>query len=803
MKRLFHHLLLFCILAATAVAQDPVPVGTWGPVGDTPVQNARLATVANGFLYVLHYIGPSPSPTGTAYFAISRWDGLSWEYVMTLPFRGNITAFMEYRGELYLAGKDLEGPGTTGMVRWDGSQWRSLETGAQGGLRIEEWADVSALTQFNGTLVIAGHFREVGKTIWNQGIAQWDGTHWKLLYSDPALAMTVNRMKADGNRLYAAGSSVFEWDGTRWSDIATDIRDSRKRLFYQITIYQGSLYAVTGSDVFQRQGNTWQKILSGTWTVQPGPTFAEHNGALFFSGSFSDRTVAEVRQNPMQWDGSQWQKLPAFNNFIEFFIEYDGSLYVGGMFTHSGQTPLPGMARFYHQGNSAIISGKIFHDIHPDCTRDLDEPGIAGRIVEVLPGQFYATTDEQGKYVCYVPPGNYTIAPAPVLYWSASCNQGEHSVELEGIGSLASGKDFPVVSEPDIQDVRVSIASIRGRPGFKIDYTITYENIGTAPASGTLRLFHDPILTFRSATPVTARYNTGMAEWDFLDLPVGASRSIQISLDVPPTTPLDTRLCARAEITLQATPAPGVDFDDSSCVNVTGSFDPNDIQVTPDGTNGDGVLATTDSVLTYTIRFQNTGTDTAFKVVVIDTLAAQHAPASIRLGAASHPYSFTLTGSGVMTWTFADIMLPDSNINEAASHGYLKYSVHIRPGLAPGTEIPNRASIYFDFNEPVITNTVVSILPKIAGIGITEANAVRHLIYPNPSYGPLTIQTSAPEGSVIKVQNLLGQPVMLHRVAGNTGIIALDLSSLPAGTYTIRVPLEDGGSTAEKIVLVR
>lgn len=263
------------------------------------------------------------------------------------------------------------------------------------------------------------------------------------------------------------------------------------------------------------------------------------------------------------------------------------------------------------------------------------------------------------------------------------------------------------------------------------------------------------------------------------------------------------RLCALADVNLPATPVPGPGSSDSSCVNVSGSFDPNDIQVTPDGLNGNGILATTDSVLTYTIRFQNTGTDTAFTVVVVDTLAAGHAPASIMLGATSHPCTFALTGSGVLTWTFANILLPDSNINEPASHGYLKYSIRLRPGLPPGTEIPNRASIYFDFNDPVITNTVVSILPRASSVGITESDVAAHRIYPNPSRGPVIIHTSAPEGSVIEVQNMLGRQVLLHRVTGNTGEVKLDLSSLPAGTYTVLVPSEDGAGVAGKVVLVR
>src|SRR6185295_987291 len=116
----------------------------------------------------------------------------------------------------------------------------------------------------------------------------------------------------------------------------------------------------------------------------------------------------------------------------------------------------------------------------------------------------------------------------------------------------------------------------------------------------------------------------------------------------------------------------------------------------------------TDSVLSYTIRFQNTGNDTAFRIVVVDTLSPYHDPASVRLGAASHPYSFAMSGQGVLAWTFDNVMLPDSNASEANSHGVLKYFVNLRPNLPAGTQIPNRAAIYFDYNAAVGTNTALS-----------------------------------------------------------------------------------------------
>ena len=107
----------------------------------------------------------------------------------------------------------------------------------------------------------------------------------------------------------------------------------------------------------------------------------------------------------------------------------------------------------------------------------------------------------------------------------------------------------------------------------------------------------------------------------------------------------------------------------------------------------------------YKIRFQNTGNDTAFTVVVRDTLDTDLDIFSVRSGVASHAYTFRMYGSRILEWTFNSIMLTDSSTNEAKSHGFVCFEVNQNKDLADGTLITNHADIYFDFNSPIITNT--------------------------------------------------------------------------------------------------
>lgn len=147
----------------------------------------------------------------------------------------------------------------------------------------------------------------------------------------------------------------------------------------------------------------------------------------------------------------------------------------------------------------------------------------------------------------------------------------------------------------------------------------------------------------------------------------------------------------------------GILFEDVDCQPNVDSYDPNDKTGYPSGYCAAHYIEPNQDI-EYRIRFQNTGTAPAINVVILDTLPAALNPASVLPGASSHAYDFELLGNGVVKFTFPDIMLPDSNANEAASHGFVNFTVSQFVDNADGTVISNQAAIYFDFNEPIFTN---------------------------------------------------------------------------------------------------
>ncbi|MCB0585174.1 MAG: hypothetical protein KDD06_07615, partial [Phaeodactylibacter sp.] len=119
-------------------------------------------------------------------------------------------------------------------------------------------------------------------------------------------------------------------------------------------------------------------------------------------------------------------------------------------------------------------------------------------------------------------------------------------------------------------------------------------------------------------------------------------------------------------------------FVSIDCRANIGSYDPNDKQGYPMGF-GENHLIKPNTDIEYEIRFQNTGTDTAFRVVIEDRISDHLGLATFRPGAGSHPYSATIKEPGLLVFTFYPIALPDSTTNETASQGFVRFRISQRP----------------------------------------------------------------------------------------------------------------------------
>lgn len=239
----------------------------------------------------------------------------------------------------------------------------------------------------------------------------------------------------------------------------------------------------------------------------------------------------------------------------------------------------------------------------------------------------------------------------------------------------------------------------------------------------------------------------------------------------------------------------GLPSEDIVCRENVGAYDPNDKTGFPIGYDGGNIAPGTR--LDFAIRFQNTGTDTAFTVVIRDTIAAEFDLSTFKAESASHPYSISLDTHRVLTFTFANIMLPDSNVNLEGSQGVVRYSIDHDPDLFRGDLLMNKAAIYFDFNAPIITNTTRHQIAKEGlpvGVRAIAAQQVYLRAYPNPSQDILKVDISAEEveiTDVLTVIDLYGRP-LLTTTFGQLGNGGIDVRQLPTGYYFVVLSGEEG-----------
>ena len=233
------------------------------------------------------------------------------------------------------------------------------------------------------------------------------------------------------------------------------------------------------------------------------------------------------------------------------------------------------------------------------------------------------------------------------------------------------------------------------RPGFQYTYAISYINEGTTTLTPNIVLNYDNSRLNYNLSSNAGVINNGssltLAETAMV---AGEQRNLITYFTVKPTAIIGDSIKAKVSIHANAVTA-----TDSTAARIKGSFDPNDKSATSSLSTSQ---VANGGYIYYTIRFQNTGTDTAFNIVISDSLSSQLQPSTLQVINTSHPARVTVNGNKVYC-EFLNIHLPDSNINQLTSHGYVTFRIKPQSSVTVGSVIPNKAAIYFDYNTPVIT----------------------------------------------------------------------------------------------------
>jgi hypothetical protein len=233
------------------------------------------------------------------------------------------------------------------------------------------------------------------------------------------------------------------------------------------------------------------------------------------------------------------------------------------------------------------------------------------------------------------------------------------------------------------------------------------------------------------------------------------------------------------------------------CQQSIAAYDPNDKAAQPVGYDTAHYIYA-NTAIDYKVRFQNTGNDTAFNIYILDTLSSHVDPTTIRMGASSHSYNWSILSGNVLRVDFSNIMLVDSNANEPLSHGFFRYRIEQQPNNALGSVIYNQAAIYFDYNPPIFTNTTFHTIGEdfVAKLSVSVEKILKKelevLVYPNPFEVSTTIAVEGGEFDKLELQvfDLLGRQVAYEQ-ANSANQVELHKGHLESGMYVYRLIGDD------------
>jgi hypothetical protein len=358
-----------------------------------------------------------------------------------------------------------------------------------------------------------------------------------------------------------------------------------------------------------------------------------------------------------------------------------------------------------------FVNGHIFNDLDGNAIQNMGEPYLAYQQINSTPSTWSSFSDSAGDYTIWLDTGAYNIFPILPLYWEATSPvSGQHPISFSSNNNGLFGYDFGMRAIPNIIDLVADITATNpARPGMTTAYQITVKNIGTANLyNSPVALAYDTSLTYLSST-ISPNFNTNDSiSWVLDSMLVGETKDIDVFFMLDTNVSLSgTYLVSN----IQALPLVGdtvpINNLDTAFHLVTAAYDPNYKEIYPKGVGPEGYISSNQE-LEYTIHFQNTGTDTAFFINLIDTLSPLLDISTAQLIASSHPCQMNVLDYSALHFRFDSILLPDSTTNEVMSHGFAKFKINVHYWVSTGEIINNHALIYFDFNPPIYTDTTVN-----------------------------------------------------------------------------------------------
>jgi len=437
-----------------------------------------------------------------------------------------------------------------------------------------------------------------------------------------------------------------------------------------------------------------------------------------------------------------------------------------------------------------VAGGSVFYDQNQSGIMEVTETGVLYAPIITNNPEFFALSNSQGKYrlnfqnFAY---GSYNVQHATLPYWSISSIPSVYNINYNPLFLPIDTLNFGLYPLAMVDSINVELTGGFPRCNQEVNYWINIRNIGTTIPSGSFSIDLDDSLTFLGSELIPDSIIGNTIYWSYDSLFYFEELSFSIIVLFPDFNSAGDTL----NNTINFNTGIGGTYNTSDTLNqvVVCAYDPNDKTVAPQGIDSIGSIPTSTPFLDYTIRFQNTGNDTALTVVLKDYLDDNLEWNSIIPLGSSHEMDFESFYGGEIHFTFNNIMLPDSTTNFLGSQGFVKYRIYLKPGLIAGTTIYNEARIYFDQNPAVVTNKTISTILFEDDAFIFEISQIKNSsiqVFPNPTHDQLKVIYKNVSNIKCQLQLLDSQGRSLQVMKIDSDETLLDMSSYQNGIYYLQ-----------------
>lgn len=590
----------------------------------------------------------------------------------------------------------------------------------------------------------------------------------------------------------------------------------------------GDVTGNQGSDdywIVKLDGNgnlEWQKSYGGTGSDRANSIEQAVDGGYLVAGH-SNSNDGDVSGNHGGWDywivklnevgDLQWQKsLGGTGDDRAMCVQStnDESFVVSG-YSSSNNGDVTGNHGGYDYWivklteNYNSITGKLYADLNSNNVLDTGEPMLLNKkVTESGTGRF-GFSGPNGEYsVLVLDSGNYSVGPDPLYYFTPV--PSIHNAYFSSIQQTDSLNDFAFQPNGFFNDLCITITPATPfRQGMNATYLINYENIGTTTINNcSVIFFPHNLVSYVGSNVAPFSVAPDSVLWNIGTLTPFQTGSIVVTVNVQLGTPIGTTINSGARIEPVAGDANPNCNTNYWEVITTGAVDPNDILV--NRTTHFTTEFPNPPFLEYLIRFQNVGNDTAFTVRIFNPIDTNKLEInSLEFVASSHPVDMQYVfHERHMKFTFNNILLVDSTTNEPMSHGFVRYKIKPKSNLVANDSILNNATIHFDFETPVLTNTALTTVETPTSLPAMEIPGKGTIqLWPNPAKEKLNVGITLrqPAEITLKVLNIFGQAVAAKKVNAERGEnrFELPMEELPAGVYLIKAVI--GGSSIQTKVI--